>query len=65
MPATTRPPRITLTLLPEEYRALAQLAEQEDRPVLLQVRHLIRRELVRQGLRQEPLPRLEVVRYDD
>ncbi len=65
MAATTRPPRITLTLAPEEYRALAQLAEQEDRPVLLQARHLIRRELVRQGLLPEPRPRLEVVRYGD
>jgi hypothetical protein len=65
MPATTRRPRITLTLAHHEYRALAQLAEREDRPVLLQAWHLIRRELVRQGLLPEPHQRLEEVRHDD
>jgi hypothetical protein len=54
-----------LTLAHHEYRALAQLAEREDRPVLLQAWHLIRRELVRQGLLPEPHQRLEEVRHDD
>ncbi|GEM_PF-6694227 len=61
MPATTRRPRITLIL----YRALARLADREDRPVLLQARHLNHRELVSQGLLPEPHQRLEEVRHDD
>ncbi len=64
MPAT-RTQRLVITLGAEEYRALTELAEREDRPVLLQIRHLIRRELMRHGLLPESRPRREVVRYDD
>ena len=64
MPAT-KPPRLTLTLTPEEYRALTQLAEREDRPPLLQLRHLLRRELRRAGLLPDARQQAGEVRHGE
>ena len=64
MPAT-KPQRLTLTLTPEEYRALTQLAEREDRPPLLQLRHLLRRELRRAGLLPDTRQQAGEVRHGE
>ncbi|MBX6754585.1 MAG: hypothetical protein IRY86_10160 [Thermorudis peleae] len=60
-----RPTRLTITLNPDEYRALAQLAEREDRPPLLQLRHLLRQELRRAGLLPDARQQAGEVRHGE